>query len=445
MGSNPTPSAIPDYETDLPPDKGFIIITIGKAIMPQYHIWTIGCQMNKAESERLGSCLEEKGYRAADTAEEADIIVLNSCVVRQSAENRVVNKLRSLKALKAQQETTLALTGCMVNSEVTRLKKDFPYVDYFFKAGGDPPWLEKREVSPALPRHPSPSAFVPVIQGCDNFCAYCIVPYRRGREKSRPVSEITCEVRELVNRGVKEVTLLGQNVDSYGHDLPDKPDLADLLAELNQITGLARIRFLTNHPKDMSDKLIEAIASLDKVCEQLNLPVQAGSNDILTAMRRGYTIEQYRRLVTRLRGRLPEIALSTDIIVGFPSESAGQFQETVDLLTELKFHTVHVAAYSPREGTSAARELEDNVPPAVKKERLSTIEQLQEKIATDNNARLLGETVEVLVEGKIKDKWQGRTRSDRLVFFHNSHDCRGQLINIRIEKTSPWSLQGKII
>ncbi|MEE8421012.1 MAG: radical SAM protein, partial [Dehalococcoidales bacterium] len=209
--------------------------------------------------------------------------------------------------------------------------------------------------------------------------------------------------------------------------------------------GLARIRFLTNHPKDMSDKLIEAIASLDKVCEQLNLPVQAGSNDILTAMRRGYTIEQYRRLVTRLRGRLPEIALSTDIIVGFPSESAGQFQETVDLLTELKFHTVHVAAYSPREGTSAARELEDNVPPAVKKERLCTIEQLQEIIATDNNARLLGETVEVLVEGKVKDKWQGRTRSDRLVFFQNNNDCRGQLVNIRIEKTSPWSLQGKII
>lgn len=401
--------------------------------------------MNKAESERLGSCLEEKGYRAADTAEEADIIVLNSCVVRQSAENRVLNKLRSLKALKAQQETTLALTGCMVNSEVTRLKKDFPYVDYFFKAGGDPPWLEKREVSPALPQHPSPSVFVPVIQGCDNFCAYCIVPYRRGREKSRPVAEITCEVRELVNRGVMEVTLLGQNVDSYGHDLPDKPDLADLLAELNRITGLARIRFLTNHPKDMSDKLIEAIASLDKVCEQLNLPVQAGSDDILTAMRRGYTIEQYRRLVTRLRGRIPEIALSTDIIVGFPSESTGQFQETVDLLTELRFNTVHVAAYSPREGTSAARELEDNVPPAVKKERLFTIEQLQEKIATNNNARLLGETIEVLVEGKAKGKWQGRTRSDRLVFFQNNNDCRGQLVNIRIEKTSPWSLQGKII
>ncbi len=445
MGSNPTPSAIPDYKADVPLDKGFIIITIGKVIMPQYHIWTIGCQMNKAESERLGSCLEEKGYRAADTVEEADIIVLNSCVVRQSAENRVLNKLMSLKALKAQNDATLALTGCMVNSEVTRLKKDFPHVDYFFKAGGDPPWLEKQEVLPALPRHPSPSAFVPVIQGCDNFCTYCIVPYRRGREKSRPVSEISCEVRELVKLGVKEVTLLGQNVDSYGHDLPDKPDLADLLAELNRITGLARIRFLTNHPKDMSDKLIEAIASLDKVCEQLNLPVQAGSNDILTAMGRGYTIEQYRRLVTRLRDRLPEIALSTDIIVGFPSESAGQFQETVDLLTELKFHTVHVAAYSPREGTSAARELKDNVPPEVKKERLSTIEQLQEKIATDNNARLLGETVEVLVEGKAKDKWQGRTRSDRLVFFQNNNDCQGQILNIRIEKTSPWSLQGKII
>ncbi|MCH8864235.1 MAG: MiaB/RimO family radical SAM methylthiotransferase [Chloroflexi bacterium] len=351
--------------------------------MPQYHIWTIGCQMNKAESERLGSRLEEKGYRATSTAEEADIIVLNSCVVRQSAENRVVNKLRSLKALKAKQDTTLALTGCMVNSEVTRLKKDFPYVDYFFKAGGDPPWLEKQAAPVALPRHPSPSAFVPVIQGCDNFCAYCIVPYRRGREKSRAVSEISCEVRELVNRGVKEVTLLGQNVDSYGHDLPDKPDLADLLAELNRITGLARIRFLTNHPKDMSSRLIEATARLGKVCEHMNLPVQSGDNDILKAMRRDYTVEHYRQLINDIRSNIPGIALSTDIIVGFPSETSQQFQHTVDLLTGIRFDTIHIAAYSPRSGTLAAERFEDNIPPAEKKERLNEIEKLQEKIAAE--------------------------------------------------------------
>jgi len=414
--------------------------------MPQYYIWTIGCQMNKAESERLGSSLEQLGYQSVDTAEEADLIVLNSCVVRQGAENRVINKLNALKTLKKTQPgITLAVTGCLVNSDTDSIKESFPYVDYFFKAGEYPPWLEKPESLPALPLHPSPSTYIPIIQGCNNFCTYCIVPYRRGRERSRPISEITSEVRELVRRGTKEVTLLGQNVDSYGHDLPDKPDLADLLAELNNIEGLARIRFLTNHPKDMSLKLIEAIAHLDKVCEQINLPIQAGNNDILKAMSRGYTVEQYRQLVTQIRNKIPAVALSTDVIVGFPSESTHQFQQTADLLSEIKFDTVHVAAYSPRTGTIASRELGDNVPTAEKKERLNTIERLQERIATEINAQLLDKTVEILVEGKVKDKWQGRTRSDKLVFFNDDSDCLGQLINIIINRTSPWSLQGNVI
>ena len=401
--------------------------------------------MNKAESERLGSYLEQLGYQATDTAEDADIIVLNSCVVRQSAENRVVNKIKSLRApRRAQPGTTLAVTGCLVNSDVDQLKKSFPYVDYFFKPGDYPTWLERPEAA-VLPQHPSPSTFVPIIQGCNNFCAYCIVPYRRGRERSRSILEIGCEVRELAHRGVKEVTLLGQNVDSYGQDLPDKPDLADLLSALNAIDGLARIRFLTNHPKDMSIKLIEAIAYLDKVCEQINLPVQSGSDDMLKAMRRGYTAEQYRQLVGQIRDEIPGVALSTDVIVGFPSETKHQFQQTVNLLSELRFDMVHVAAYSPRPGTIAAREFEDNIPPTEKKERLNTIEQLQEKVATEINAQLLGKTVEILVEGKVKDKWQGRTRTGKLVFFSDNNDCLGQLINIRIEKTSPWSLQGKII
>jgi len=414
--------------------------------MPQYYIWTIGCQMNKAESERLGSSLEQLGYQSVDTAEEADLIVLNSCVVRQGAENRVINKLNALKTLKKTQPgITLAVTGCLVNSDTDSIKESFPYVNYFFEAGDYPPWLEKPESLPVLPQHPSPSTYIPIIQGCNNFCTYCIVPYRRGRERSRPVSEITGEVRELVRRGTKEVTLLGQNVDSYGHDLADKPDLADLLAELNNIEGLARIRFLTNHPKDMSLKLIKAIAHLDKVCEQISLPLQAGNNDILKAMRRGYTAEQYRQLVSQIRNKIPGVALSTDVIVGFPSESAPQFQQTADLLSEIKFDTVHVAAYSPRTGTIASRELRDNVPTAEKKERLNTIERLQERIATEINAQLLDKTVEILVEGKVKDKWQGRTRSDKLVFFNDDSDCMGQLINIRINKTSPWSLQGNVI
>ena len=413
--------------------------------MSKYHIWTIGCQMNKAESERLGSYLEQQGYQATVRAEEADLIVLNSCVVRQSAENRVINKLSTLKSLKKlRPNLTLAVTGCLVNSEADHLKQSLPYVDYFFKAGDFPPWLEKDKIDSILPQSPSCCTFVPIIQGCNNFCSYCIVPYRRGREKSRPMAEIIEEVSELVRRGVKEVTLLGQNVDSYGHDLPDKPDLADLLSELNTIDGLLRIRFLTNHPKDMSLKLIEAVASLDKVCEQINLPVQSGSDDILKAMNRGYAAGHYRQLINEIRSKVPEIALSTDVIVGFPSESQQQFQQTVDLLSELKFDTVHVAVYSPRPGALASSQFEDNIPLAEKKERLQKIEQLQEGIATEINARLLGKTAEVLVEGRKGDKWWGRTRSDKLVFFSGHDDFKGQLVEIRIEKTSPWSLQGKV-
>ena len=243
-------------------------------------------------------------------------------------------------------------------------------------------------------------------------------------------------------RGVREVTLLGQNVDSYGHDLPGRPDLADLLAELNGITDLSRIRFLTNHPKDMSPRLIQTIAYLDKVCEHINLPVQSGSNDILKAMKRGYTVEQYHQLITEIRSKIPTVALSTDVIVGFPSETPSHFQQTVDLLTELRFDTIHVAAYSPRPGTFASNEFEDNVPPTEKRERLNKVEQLQERIAAEINAQLLGKTVEVLVEGKKGGKWHGRTRTGKLVFFIDHNDCLGQLMPIMIEHTSPWSLQG---
>lgn len=401
--------------------------------------------MNKAESARIASRLEQAGHATTETPDDADIIVLNSCVVRQSAEDRIVNNIRLLKRLKEYHpDKILAVTGCLVNSDTARLQKTFPYVNYFFKPGELPPWLDSAGETASLPTHPSPSIYIPIIQGCDNFCAYCIVPFRRGRERSRPLAEIVCEVQEAVRRGVREVTLLGQNVDSYGHDLPDKPDLARLLEELDAIDGLARIRFLTNHPKDMSDRLIDAIARLDKVCEHLNLPVQAGSNEVLKAMRRGYTVEQYSSLVSRIRERVPEIALSTDVIVGFPGETRAQFEETVKLLRDIRFDTVHVAAYSPRPGTIAARELADNVSPEEKKSRLATIEELQKTTAEETNAALLNKTVEVLVDAKTRGKWQGRTRSDKLVFFNAPDNYLGKLVKVTIEKTSPWSLQGKI-
>lgn len=261
---------------------------------------------------------------------------------------------------------------------------------------------------------------------------------------SRPVGEIVCEIEELVRRGIKEVTLVGQNVDSYGHDLPGHPDLADLLNELGSIDDLARIRFLTNHPKDISLKLIETVASLSKVCEHLELPVQSGDNDILEAMRRGYTVERYRELVHTIRHKIPQTSLSTDIIVGFPGETEEQFEHSLSLVQEMRFDVVHVAAYSPRSGTIAWREYQDNIPMEVKKERLNKIEELQTAIASEINSQFQGQEVEILVEGRKGGKWFGRTRSNKLVFFEDAGDWLGQLARIQIEKTSPWSLIGQV-
>ena len=419
--------------------------------MSYYHIWTIGCQMNKADSERLATSFEKLGYKSTPDVDKADVLVLNSCVVRQSAENRVVARLDSLKPLKkSSPDTILALAGCLVDSDTTELKRRFPHVDLFLKPGefteleelakARAPKAEKRVNRP----HTPPTAFVTIIEGCDNFCSYCIVPYRRGRERSHHVAEIRQQVEGFVKQGVKEVTLLGQNVDSYGHDLPGKPDLADLLKELNSIKGLARIRFLTSHPKDMSRKLIEAVASLDRVCEHINLPVQAGDDEILRAMGRGYKAEYFRELVQRIRRAIPGVSLATDVIVGFPGETEEQFRRTFDLLADLKFDTVHVAAYSPRTGTAAAKKFKYDVPSLEKKRRLQRVEELQSAVASEINARLLGQTMEVLVEGKKKGKWFGRTRTDKLVFFEAEGDYLGQLVNIEIKKTSPWSLQGLV-
>jgi tRNA-2-methylthio-N6-dimethylallyladenosine synthase len=258
------------------------------------------------------------------------------------------------------------------------------------------------------------------------------------------VGEIVCEIEELVRRGIKEVTLVGQNVDSYGHDLPGHPDLADLLKELSGIDDLARIRFLTNHPKDISLKLIEAMASLNKVCEHLELPVQSGDNDILKAMRRKYTVERYRELVHTIRHKVPQISLSTDIIVGFPGETEEQFEHSLSLVTEMRFDVVHVAAYSPRPGTIAWREYQNDIPAEIKKERLNKIEEVQTAIASEINSQLQGKEVEILVEGKKGGKWFGRTRSNKLVFFEDAGDWLGQLTRIQIEKASPWSLRGQV-
>ncbi len=426
--------------------------------MARYFVWTIGCQMNKAESQRIAGYLDSAGYQAATSFSDADLVVLNTCVVRQSAENKVLGTLGLLQGLKNEHPNLqILVTGCLVNSNTQELNRRFPHIDLLFKPSDYPEliaWGQKQgiPIDQRLLRYPrndagiapSPCALIPIIQGCDNFCSYCIVPYRRGREVSRPLEEIVCDVEELARQGIKEVTLLGQNVDSYGHDLPGHPDLADLLNELNSIDDLVKIRFLTNHPKDISLKLIDAVASLNKVCEHLELPVQAGDDDILRAMRRGYTVERYRELVHTIRRKIPQISLSTDIIVGFPGETEEQFEHSLSLLKEMRFDVIHVAAYSPRPGTIAWREYQDNIPVEVKKERLNKIEELQAAVASEINSQLQGRQVEVLVEGRKKEKWFGRTRSNKLVFFEDAGDRLGQLAIIRIEKTSPWSLRGEV-
>jgi tRNA-2-methylthio-N6-dimethylallyladenosine synthase len=434
--------------------------------MARYFVWTIGCQMNKAESQRIAGYLDSAGYQAATSFSDADLAVLNTCVVRQSAENKVLGTLGLLQGLKNEHPNLqILVTGCLVNSNTQELKRRFPHVDLLFKPGNYPEliaWGQKQgmPIEQKLLRYPfaalrastpcndaqmpsSLCALIPVIQGCDNFCSYCIVPYRRGREVSRPLEEIACEVEELTRQGIKEVTLLGQNVDSYGHDLLGHPDLADLLNELNSIDDLVRIRFLTNHPKDISLKLIDAVASLNKVCEHLELPAQAGDDDILKAMRRGYTVERYRELVHTIRRKIPQISLSTDIIVGFPGETEDQFEHSLSLLKEMRFDVIHVAAYSPRPGTIAWREYQDDVPVEVKRERLNKIEELQAAVASEINSQLQGQEVEVLVEGRKGGKWFGRTRSNKLVFFEDAGDWQSQLVEVRIEKTSPWSLRGQ--
>ena len=421
--------------------------------MNSFYLWTIGCQMNTADSERLGAALEQLGLQPADQARDADVIVLNSCVVRQGAEDKVVGAVTSMQPLKSgRPDRILALMGCMVGPKADDLGRRFPYVDVFMRPQQYGPLLDmvggrlgldwEGCLGSLAPMRPDVTAYVPIIHGCDLMCSFCIIPYRRGRQVSRRVDEVAREVELLASRGVKEVTLLGQTVDAYGHDLPERPDLADLLGRLNDVTGLERIRFLTSHPSFMSDSIISAVASLPKVCEHINLPVQAGDDDVLSRMRRNYTRAEYVDLVGRIRDDVPDASLSTDIIVGFPGETEEQFQRSLDLVSDMRFDKVHCAAYSPRPGTIAYRTVADDVGSEEKIRRRQRIDALQETIQRNINSELLGQDVEILVEGRHRGKWQGRTRSNKLVYFEDQRDRQGELVHVNVTKTSPWSLQG---
>ncbi len=427
----------------------------------RYYIWTIGCQMNISDSERLEAALQGVGYSPAAAIEDASFIVLNSCSVRASAEKRVIGKLGQLHQLKrTHPDTRIVLWGCMVGPQNESLfKAQLPMVDYFVApsavdevlALAPNPIYQLEE--PALPirtigltnAHPPVSVFIPIQYGCNMSCSYCVIPQRRGREISRPLEEIVEEARRVVERGAQEITLLGQIVDSWGHDLPGRPALSDLLEAVHTIPGLRRLRFLTSHPAWMTDRLITTMAQLPRCQPEINLPVQAGHDDILRLMRRGYTVDRYRELVHKIRDAMPDIAITTDIIVGHPGETTAHFEQSVSLLEELRFDKVHIAMFSSRPETVAA-ELEQDpalaVSPEEKDRRRKLLEQVQERVATERNAALAGQFVEVLVDGKHKTKWRGRTGTNKLVFFEHPDDMMGQIVSVRITQTRPWSLQG---
>lgn len=433
--------------------------------------------MNLADSQRVAAGLERLGYTATARAEDADIVVLNTCVVRQQPEDKAVGRLQQLRSVKAEHpERVLALMGCMVGArEVAALEQRFPWVDLFLPPS-DPTelwaYLAQRElldeaqtliadaesrrlalgrtdtVLPTSEEGRAVSAYVPIVLGCSHACTYCVIPYRRGPERSRPLEAIVAEATQLASQGVREITLLGQIVDRYGYDLPEfagttETPLVTLLRRVHEIAGLERLRFLTSHPNWMRDDLLDAVATLPKVCEHIEVPVQAGDDEVLKHMRRGYTVEDYRRLVARLRERIPGVSIATDIIVGFPGETEAQFENTVALLETLQLDKAHIARYSPRPLTVATRRFEDDVPYEEKERRRRTLEQVQARILKTLNARLEGQQVEVLVEGEKKGRWFGRTRTDRLVFFAAEGNWLGRLATVAITWSGPWSLIGE--
>ncbi len=436
----------------------------------KYHIWTAGCQMNVADSRRLGSSLEHLGYQFTDKAKEADVLVLNTCVVRQSAEDKALGFLHSIRPLKDKNpDLVINLMGCLVGVRgAEKLQKKLPFVDVFSPPSDPGPLIayltqdddyvvettatqnrfavmDGEIIIPEHERGKLISAYIPVVYGCSHACTYCIIPYQRGIERSRPLGEIVAEARSLANQGVKEITLLGQIVDRYGKDVDDGPNLADLLRILNDVEGLERIRFLTSHPNYFGVDIMRAVAELPKVMPHLEVPIQAGDNDVLVNMKRGYSQADYRKLIAQIRAEVPNCSIATDIIVGFPGETEEQFKQSYQLLADLKMDVAHLARYSPRKGTVSDRRMPDDVSDAVKRERFHRLESLQKTIASEINARYLGETVDVLFEEKVKGRWRGRTPTNKLVFVETDEDLRGQVIPVRITWTGPWSMQAQAL
>jgi len=435
-----------------------------------FYIETWGCQMNEEDSEKLSGMLKRLGYSKTEDREKAKIIIFNTCCVRENAELKVYGNLGRLKKQKAENpDLIIAVCGCMMQQKgvAEELIKKYPFVDIIFGTHNSykfPEYLnrvkqenksiieimDKEEgIVEGIPvdRESCTKAFVTIMYGCNNYCTYCIVPYVRGRERSREPEKIIDEIKGLVAEGYKEVTLLGQNVNSYGKELEQKVSFAELLVKINEIPSLERVRFMTSHPKDLTEEVIEAISNCDKLCEQIHLPVQSGSSRILNKMNRHYDREIYLDLIKMIKKRIPGVAISTDIIIGFPGETEDDFLETLSLVKEVEFDSAYTFIYSKRKGTPAFS-LKDQITDEVKHERFNRLVEVVNYCSRKKNQEYEGKTVEVLVEGLSKNdenKIMGRTRSGKLVNFPGAPGDVGKLINVKIVKANSFSLVGEEI
>ena len=433
----------------------------------RYKILVYGCQMNIADAERMEGQLQGAGYMRTEETADADIILINTCCVRETAEDKVYGKIGEIKKIKEKNPKLIfGIAGCMAQKEGDNLMRRAPHIDFVLGTGKVQELtriiaeiaaehtsvvdvaLSDSKIAENLPvaRGGKFSAWVPIMYGCNNYCTYCIVPYVRGRERSRSPEEVVAEVQRAVAEGYREVTLLGQNVNSYGKD-HKRADFADLLRMVDEVEGIRRVRFMTSHPKDIGDKLIDTIKNGTHICEHIHLPVQYGSSRILKAMNRGYTVERYRERALRVREELPEASLTTDLIVGFPGETDEDFAEMLSFLREMRYDSAYTFLYSKRSGTPAAT-MAEQVPDDVKHARLNVLMEAQNTISREINERLLGCTLEVMVEGASKNDpavWSGRTRTNKIVLFPHGAEQEGDFVQVRVTQPQTWVLKGEIV
>ncbi len=434
-----------------------------------FFIQTYGCQMNEEDSEKLSGMLKRIGYKKTEIKEEASIIIFNTCCVRENAENKVFGNLGIMKNMKEKNpDLIIAICGCMMQQEgmADKVLKTFPFVDIIFGTHNSYKFPEhlnrviqdgvqvkeiinKEEgIVEGLPidRKSAIKAFVTIMYGCNNFCTYCIVPYVRGRERSRKPEDIEKEIKDLVNEGYKEITLLGQNVNSYGKGLEEDINFAGLLRRINNIEGLERLRFMTSHPKDLTDEVIMAIKECDKLCEQIHLPVQSGSDKILKEMNRHYNKQYYLDMVKKIKSNIPNVSITTDIIIGFPGETEEDFLDTLDLVNEVEYDSAFTFIYSRRNHTPADK-MDNQIPDDVKHDRFNRLVEAVNKSVAKKNKECEGKILEVLVEGPSKNdeaKLTGRTRNGKLVNFAGSADLIGKLVSVKIVKAQSFSLIGEL-